>query len=143
MTNSPSCHACGAPNWLADLYGREAQPSTAAREQELEHAKDEKGRCRPWCYACERKGLQERIRFTEDYETLQSRLAATDAPREKQGWQPIRTAPKDGTRVLLLWRNGHVTDGYWDRVDGWPPNSGLTHWMPFPDAPRDAQEDQS
>ncbi len=46
----------------------------------LEHHQDAHGRCLPDCYACERKGLQDRVRFTADYETLKYRLAAGDAP---------------------------------------------------------------
>jgi hypothetical protein len=70
------------------------------------------------------------------------------------GWQPIETAPKDGTRILLgrfvkkceHRRNFHVQVDYWNvpkrngpRYTGWgrfnehywPP----THWMPLPDPP--------
>jgi hypothetical protein len=73
------------------------------------------------------------------------------------GWQPIATAPKDGTIVILFWEgwNGeddvdcnpeiaHYVNGYWvelgvpyfdlesecviDRVC----LTHMTHWMPFP-----------
>lgn len=69
------------------------------------------------------------------------------------GWQPIATAPKDGTRVDLLlpdWE-GSVANAYWEaETDGWfdmpgpqwcvkdrehdgrvePVYSLPTHWMP-------------
>lgn len=69
-------------------------------------------------------------------------------------WQPIETAPKDGTPVLgwdgdcmttvqWWWPSiGTPADGYWDLVcagmyasDGeWAP----THWMPLPPPPAEA-----
>jgi hypothetical protein len=36
----------------------------------LYHLRDTNGHCLPECYACERHGLQERVRFTADYEAL-------------------------------------------------------------------------
>ena len=66
------------------------------------------------------------------------------------GWQPIETAPMDGTEVVLFYPHltdaGFVTAGYWyrggehyeshwyaDLVNGGasPP----THWMPLPAPP--------
>ncbi len=29
-------------------------------------------------------------------------------------WQPIETAPKDGTKVLLYLDEGDIADGYWE-----------------------------
>jgi len=62
-------------------------------------------------------------------------------------WQPIETAPKDGTHVLLYVDKGaavNITGGFWDnhpKCGCWiaggytrkqfPP----THWMPLPEAP--------
>ena len=80
------------------------------------------------------------------------------------GWQPISTAPKDGTMVLLaeidpdepetLWdKYGHIDIGCWERserdpaftVEGWASNYGRiddpTHWMPLP-APPDKQPEK-
>jgi hypothetical protein len=55
-------------------------------------------------------------------------------------WQPIDTAPKDGTEVLL-------TDGKYKRTGYWARRVGVwsidaivaleppTHWMPLPEPP--------
>ncbi len=66
-------------------------------------------------------------------------------------WQPIETAPKDGTRLLLYFPelkklgNEEVVIGFWHQPGnqehpgywmGW--GSGrktATHWMPLPKAP--------
>lgn len=62
-------------------------------------------------------------------------------------WQPIETAPKDGTAVLCFWTRSVYVDGRayaiaqchsgtWvsvddDEVEYWEP----THWMPLPPPP--------
>jgi hypothetical protein len=61
-------------------------------------------------------------------------------PETMSEWQPIETAPKDGT-VILAWRK-HATIpmivrfyyGEWDS-DG-VHVSHLTHWMPLPEPPK-------
>lgn len=69
-------------------------------------------------------------------------------------WQPIETAPKDGTSVLLFGRPDDVEgisfnrpiplSGYWDQIDtAWcsttatwlGPFIAATHWQPLPENP--------
>lgn len=68
------------------------------------------------------------------------------------GWQPIETAPRDGSEVILS--DGHsVGAGFWHDGSGcfragegtfWEMdrgslstarNAGATHWMPLPEPP--------
>ena len=62
-----------------------------------------------------------------------------------QEWQPIETAPKDGTEILTIRSNGHIAKGvFYDnpfgRKDTVIDNSSgkwwsVTHWMPLPSPP--------
>lgn len=78
-------------------------------------------------------------------------LARMMAERAAPKWQPIETAPKDGTRVVLF-MDDEAIEGWFvsgSRFSGWRivamPSHGCgccsytdpepTHWMPLPDAP--------
>ncbi len=59
-------------------------------------------------------------------------------------WQPIETAPRDGTRVIL-YREGYAEDqaiAWWDTVISvWRPVNGsvftsVTHWQHLPSPPQ-------
>jgi hypothetical protein len=66
-------------------------------------------------------------------------------------WQPIATAPKDGTRVLLWWAKDarsririlrwdsdlYNPEGRW--TDGEYDYDMPSHWMPLPDPPTQEQ----
>ncbi len=60
------------------------------------------------------------------------------ALREALAWQPIETAPKDGTQLLLLGEYGRIVGGSWNRggaLHGPHWMGGIfdpTHWMRAP-----------
>jgi len=83
---------------------------------------------------------------------------SNDTTKEAIGWQPIETAPKDGTLVLAsfkyrddrLWAGFHVVGwrngwGQWvtttsigfDNTGDESDNAYATHWMPLPEPPHE------
>ena len=84
------------------------------------------------------------------------RLAFEAGAKSRMEWQPIETAPKDGTRILLARCGKNETGadlGVWWACAGWWSDkwnvwfdgvepSGLhkpTHWMHLPEAPNPKQ----
>ncbi len=60
-------------------------------------------------------------------------------------WQPIETAPKDGTVVLLYCGGKEVVSARHYANDCWTPEHDMaqgvtwaTHWMPLPAPPQTA-----
>jgi hypothetical protein len=87
--------------------------------------------------------------LTNELEQQAKRISELEAERT---WQPIETAPKDGTNVLLITRKGNMATGLWQGSgpsEGWwlrgsaEPNCffnghyGPTHWMQLPQAPKE------
>lgn len=65
----------------------------------------------------------------------------------EQDWQPIETAPKDGTPVLVWWAHwcNHPIVASW--YVGWSAEEAIsssgpdpTHWRPLPARPADAKD---
>jgi Lar family restriction alleviation protein len=111
------------------------------------------------CANCSAQGPE----FGGDDDTVRERAAHGWNIRASQ-WQPIETAPRDGTKVFLWHQKwGSAPVGWWDWVEGpcedgtggfclwhvveknlpptedgliWPDEMELpTHWMPMPIAP--------
>ena len=67
-------------------------------------------------------------------------------------WQPIATAPKDGTRIICFWPNygrhrpvvgeacwmapSHLFMPHFCHAGNWTP-ADPSHWMPLPTPPKD------
>ena len=96
-----------------------------------------------------------RTNFAEPFEgwiglatELLDALEAALARAEGAGWQPIETAPKDGTRILVWIGDDFPMVAKWKESkygSWWNPCEDLiadvlgacapTHWMPLPAAP--------
>lgn len=62
-------------------------------------------------------------------------------------WQVIETAPKDGTLILAIeksgpvlieWESDGISGGSWRDQDHYG-HPDVTHWMPLPTPPKDAE----
>lgn len=83
----------------------------------------------------------------EDTQALASSLVPEPPPADRQGWQPIETAPTHAG--VIVWWPAYSprptsaikqADGRWVADPGASPEEGPTHWMPFPEPPGLAAE---
>ena len=73
-------------------------------------------------------------------------------------WQPIETAPRDGSDVLALFSGGNVSfvrwvfnhrtkTTFWNDASEWDcyeyENTPPTHWMPLPEPPERKEESRA
>lgn len=120
-------------------------------------ARVEKTMCQTWSSADGDVGEQGRI-SREDFDILV--LSALAHPAVPEGWQPIETAPKDGTRFLATGGGlaNEIEVASWnDRVGAWNTESYTledwdnqtegysrpAHWMPLPKPPVAAAEKEA
>ena len=103
------------------------------------------------CIVCtEINPLKDRIEELEidieEYETATSKAqfdaVKAEAQLEKSQWQPIETAPKDGSLFLGVMDDGWQFVALWDRgnkrfiTDDARNFAYPTHWMPLPEPPQ-------
>ena len=83
-------------------------------------------------------------------------VEAAEMLRQKSEWQPIETAPKDGSSILVALKGGEVREAEWfvrwyndPSKPGWMPANmdeeyghyvEPTHWMPLPKPPQTVDE---
>lgn len=85
---------------------------------------------------------------------LRCREALVASHEQAQRWQPIETAPKDGTRIICWGPNLKVAECEWryeakrgfSEMRGWfrsnqCPEVQPTHWMPLPPPPAAVEAD--
>jgi len=82
------------------------------------------------------------------FERMDAIAKALLAERQCRRWQPIETAPKDGTEImcaLYLWNDESKGYGYelvsWDGEEWCSEDNAIyppTHWMPLPSPPSEA-----
>lgn len=72
-------------------------------------------------------------------EAMQTSASLSAPPELLNQWQPIASAPRDGTPVDLWHRDGfRITEQWWTDDGCWScvmDDDDFTHWMPLPAPP--------
>ncbi len=106
------------------------------------------------CRVVEALGMNESRRFDSAlYLSTQMEAYAAARVREALEWRPIETAPRDGTRVILVWGGESINGFFLNNSQslrpwaGWRTESMVpapigqpTHWMPLPPPPQHDNE---
>lgn len=79
---------------------------------------------------------------------MAERIRKAEAERDAARWQPIETAPRDGTTIWCYWPGIYGRQGVgwfvWDEFEEWTTPTvhyGYpTHWMPLPAAPANPED---
>ncbi len=95
------------------------------------------------CVACSviENGERQRALLEPLEQRAKQAEAALAACRAQQVWQPIETAPKDGTTIYI--GVGHIgAEAHWNEKGSyWATSGGFidhpTHWMPLPTPPQE------
>lgn len=83
-------------------------------------------------------GAPTREELKRELQALDDAMNAAEGAPPAPRWQPIATAPRDGTRIIVAWANGAVESAqFWTRDGKWNGHSRTnpTHWMPLPAPP--------
>jgi len=64
-----------------------------------------------------------------------------EALAERDAWQPIETAPMDGTWVLCWGPDCEHSVAIFSPNPCWPEYPEYTHWMPLPTPPAEGRTD--
>lgn len=82
---------------------------------------------------------QNEVTLASLVEVQRSQAATIEAQARATVWQPIATAPKDGTFVLGLTDSDQRAIAWDEACQGWFSRNHIlcrpTHWMPLPDGP--------
>ena len=82
-----------------------------------------------------------------DFDSLQRLVQKYNELKQKTSWQPIETAPKDRTKILLNipddsdGTKGAIVIARWNKLENEFTYAGYafdtaTHWMPLPEPPK-------
>ncbi|MEJ1172654.1 DUF551 domain-containing protein [Agrobacterium sp. CMT1] len=128
-----------------NVYAAPPAPSVAVKAEQPEGTVGEMTPGRA-IYFLERFKREEKMLGPHEQWALDFSIAALSAQvQDVAGWQPIETAPKDGSEILALWKRSQIQsngygvvwfeDGSWREFDYECLVSDPTHWMPLPSPP--------